>query len=160
MLTPVQLLINSEEQIYQVRGKGIFLFWFDTADDSLRFRFRVFNYELKKIGLPRSSVYKKSKKRKKTAHRFYGFKYIDRLVLDIVHSFRVKIFEVNIDTGDVVLNARLFPFIYILSNRKYQISINFDDINYVNIEMDNRLHRLAAAGIKFGYRRYIKDRWF
>lgn len=64
----------------------------------------------------------------------------------ILKSFRVRRFRVEIDTDDYVLNAYLFPVFHLLSRGRLQI--NFNGRNDIQIEITNRIGRIAWAWLR------------
>ncbi|MEZ5147239.1 MAG: hypothetical protein R2759_09190 [Bacteroidales bacterium] len=42
-----------------------------------------------------------------------------------MRSFKLKKFSLNIDTGNVLTNAYLFPVFAVFGGRKYQLSVNY-----------------------------------
>lgn len=89
-----------------------------------------------------------SKRSKKVPKRTYkrtrksiGFKRI----LGVLKSFQVKEIFVNIDTGDFVLNAQLYPLCMFLNYHIGQFSINFEGKNQIKLQLRNRPIYLIKA---------------
>lgn len=56
----------------------------------------------------------------------------------LLRSFRVKAFRLELDTGDPVLNARLYPIVFLLGQRLGDMQINFRDRNHLLLQVVNR----------------------
>ena len=65
----------------------------------------------------------------------------------ILSSFRVKALRLEIDTGDPVLNARLFPLSFMLGQRTGAIGINFRNRNFILLHVVNRPINILKAFI-------------
>lgn len=63
----------------------------------------------------------------------------------LVRSFRIKAFRLDLDTGDPILNAKLFPVFAMLEYRVGGFGINFQDYNRLYLRMENRPIRLLTA---------------
>lgn len=61
----------------------------------------------------------------------------------------IKKLNINIDSGDVVMNAKLIPIAYFLSTQNnMQVNINFQGDVYGYLEAKIRLRVLVSAFIK------------
>jgi len=162
LVTPLELYLDSDENIYYLRLRGIFKLWVDMNDDDIKIRASLFSFGVRFKPVERMSRMldkrKERKKRKKSQMKLKGIMRIFTFAKDIVKSFNVRSFELVVDTGDDILNARLFPFFFLLSNKKRYLRINFEDVNRIRIVIENKLYRLAGAGMKFGYNAFIKDK--
>lgn len=58
--------------------------------------------------------------------------------LRLLRSFKVKTFYMNIDTGDCISNAKLYPVFAFLNYRYGGFNVNFDNRNQVILELQNR----------------------
>ena len=56
----------------------------------------------------------------------------------LLKSFRVKYFRLELDTGNPVLNARLYPWVYLIGQRAGDVGINFLGRNHVSLQIVNR----------------------
>lgn len=56
-----------------------------------------------------------------------------------MRSFKLKKFSLNIDTGNVLTNAYLFPVFAVFGGRKYQLSVNYASKNEFIIHYQNNL---------------------
>jgi hypothetical protein len=83
--------------------------------------------------------YKKSNKTKKRNLRI-------QTVVNMLRSFKINTCDIALDTGDVVLNGRLYPLFYLLGffTRK-PILISFTGQSHIVLEIENNLARLSRA---------------
>jgi len=58
--------------------------------------------------------------------------------IKLLKSFRIKTFRLELDTGNPVLNARLFPLFFLLQQRGGDVGINFAGRNGISVEIANR----------------------
>jgi len=56
----------------------------------------------------------------------------------LLQSFRVKAFRLELDTGNPVLNARLFPLSFLIEQRGGNVDINFLGRNNILLQIANR----------------------
>lgn len=87
----------------------------------------------------------KDEKNKKTRKRSLSMQTLKNLLM----SFKLNTFDVLLDTGDVTLNGKLYPFFYLLGIfiRK-PVQINFTGQSHIILEIENSLARLALAFIR------------
>ena len=53
-------------------------------------------------------------------------------------SFRVKAFRLDLDTGNPILNARLYPLTYLPGPGTGAVRINFQNRNNIRLQIVNR----------------------
>jgi len=64
----------------------------------------------------------------------------------VLHSFRVRNFYLNIDTGDMALNGRLFPWVYLIrAQTGLRCYINFTGNQTMQCIVKNNLYRVIRA---------------
>lgn len=56
----------------------------------------------------------------------------------LLKSFRVKSFRLELDTGNPVLNAKLYPLLFLPGLRTWDVGINFLGRNHVSLQIVNR----------------------
>lgn len=86
---------------------------------------------------------KRSLKKYKSKSKSIGFSQVIR----IVKSFKIKRMFLNIDTGDYVLNAKLYPIFALLNHHIGEFSINFEGKNQIVLHIRNRPINLIKAFI-------------
>ena len=71
-----------------------------------------------------------------------------RRIKNVLKSFRIISCKITIDTGNVQVNALLFPIAYwIQAKTKKDISVNFTGKNDIILEIQNNLARMSWAYI-------------
>ena len=149
LLSPLEIIIDTNKNTYLAR-LGVIAkmnLLFKDLHIELKTRIFFFNISIK----PGKRKRKKDKQKKKEKKRYTEMPF--RLILDASKDLwkAVKIIrlELDLDTEDVILNAKLFPFFYMLSNDRIKLWINFDDKNSLLIHVRAELWALAAVGMKF-----------
>ena len=88
-----------------------------------------------------SDFRKWSRQKKKTTIKKKGSK-MRKLTLAqgkrLLRTFRVKAFRLELDTGNPVLNAQLFPFSYLPGQQVGGVGINFLGRNNILLQITNR----------------------
>jgi len=138
LFTPIIICIDTTSNQYYLHVKGLIKASFEQHDEEIfriKLNFLFWNkevYPLRSIGSPNSNKKRKSKGRKHLSRNSY------RKGLRVLKSFEIKRLAVNMDTGDVVKNAKLYP-IFTLLNYKYgNFNINFEGRNQLALYLQNR----------------------
>ena len=71
-----------------------------------------------------------------------------RQLLRLIRSFRVRQFRWERDSGNPVLNARLYPLFCLLDHTLGGFGINFQDRNQLELRLVNRPVRILLALVK------------
>lgn len=69
----------------------------------------------------------------------------------LVRSFRIKRFFLDIDTGDYVLNAKLFPVASLVQLTGADMTVNFEDRNRLILKIENRAFDILNCFINLKY---------
>ena len=56
----------------------------------------------------------------------------------LLQSFRVKSFRLELDTGNPILNAQLFPLGFLMGRYSKKVGINFQGRNDILLQIANR----------------------
>ena len=107
----------------------------------LRAGFRDFYWgpaDFRKAGAKKSGGHKPARSRKRR-------KFTPQKALSLLRSFRVRYFSWDLDTGNPVLNARLYPVFYLLDPTQGRVRINFCDHNRLALRIANRPMRMLRA---------------
>lgn len=100
-------------------------------------------YPLKHIGPPKTMKIEKSKP--KRLRRRIGIKKTTR----VLKSFKVKQLLIDIDTGDCLMNAKLYPLFSFINYHKERFNINFEGRNQLVLHLQNRPIRIIKSFINF-----------
>jgi hypothetical protein len=138
LLVPVELYINTTSNQYYVQLKGLARASVEgNAEEVIRIRLRAFYrnfyfYPLKYMGMPKTKKLKKSieiKRKKKVPVRN---------ILRVLKSFKVKKLFVDIDTGNCITNAKLYPAFAFLNYYHGGFNINFEGRNQLVLFIQNK----------------------
>ena len=71
-----------------------------------------------------------------------------RKAIRVMRTFRVTQWEMDVDTGDYVWNAWLYPVGHWMSKGNRHIRVNFRGENEWLLTVENRLYRIVYALIR------------
>ena len=138
LLVPVEIYIDTASNQYYLQLKGLARLNLESdTEEVLRVRLRTFFrnfyfYPLKKIGEVNTNKLERPKvKRRKKNIPF-------RKILRLVNSFKIKKMFVDIDTGNCISNAKLYPVFAFLNHYRKGFNINFEGRNQVVLLIRNR----------------------
>ena len=139
-MMPIVLFIDTKTNQYYIQAKGLVKASIESHEEELiSIRLKLFFltfyfYPLRDIvlGKNKKKVDKaKSKKKKNKGIEIGKF-------LRMIKSFKVKKFLFDIDTGDCILNSKLYPLLAILNYRAGGFTINFEGRNRVELHIYSR----------------------
>jgi hypothetical protein len=136
---PIEVCLDTVTQQYFVRLKGLVKASIAAHEEeliqvTLHVFFRKFNFfPLQKLFWGQSKKKgAKSKSRKRRTQM--GFKKIK----GILKTFKVKRLRLDIDTGDCITNAKLYPVFVFMNRFAGSFSINFEGRNEMVLVLQNR----------------------
>ncbi len=148
LLMPLELYLDSYQERYYLR-MGILARASVEKDplELLRLHLKVLfmNFYWRPSDL--KTARKKPAKTKKVRNSRKVKKFNISLVRRLLRSFKVRRFRMEIDTGDPVLNARLYPLFFLLDRQAGDIRLNFVNRNHLLLQLTNRPIRLLNAFI-------------
>lgn len=165
LLAPIQLVLKSEEGLLKFSVVSIGYAAIVYTDNEFLLRFRVAFYsrslsldemirKRKEKGDHKEGNEKKwkddqKKKKKKNPVSKKNRKWLLRL-FRIPNSFKVREFFVNVDTGDYILNAYLFPVFGLLNYYRpdWSCSVNYYGRNQVSLIIQTTLIRMIYVYFK------------
>jgi hypothetical protein len=166
LLAPIQIIIKSEEHLlkFSVVSIGYATIVLEDDDFTLSFRIAFFSRRLslnelwKKRKLQGDhkegdkNEFEEDLKRKKKKTRTISKKkrkWLLRL-FRIPKSFKVRELFVNVDTGDYILNAYLFPVFGLLNyyRPEWSCSVNYYGRNQVSLFLQSSLLRMIYVFLK------------
>jgi hypothetical protein len=106
----------------------------------VKLRLRIFYSNFNFYPLKRSKK-KKKKKRKSSLTR--------KQALQLIKSFKVRDISLDLDTGNCITNAKLFPVFAFLNYRLGDFHINFEGRNRLVLLIENRPIRIIKSFINF-----------
>jgi len=145
LYTPIFLEIDSTRRLVQIRMRGVARVRIITRESKIGICLNILGWE--KLIFPGTR-----RKRKEAAAKTSGFqlkrstlKKMPAKILAVIRSFRVKIFDLNIDTDDYAVNALLFPFAVLLSRSNHSVRINFEGEVELRLTIENNLQHMLRA---------------
>jgi hypothetical protein len=143
LFVPLRLEVDTTHAVYQAYQLLTFRFWF-TRDFCP-------NLRLFGISVPlatKDSPVMRSPKRQ-AARRSSSLRSVRALINGLKNSIHVKRFQLDVDTDDVVVNAKLVPVFWMLSRGPVRFSTNFEGRVLVNLLAEVRLYRIGWAFLLF-----------
>ena len=148
LFIPIVLFIDTTTNEYYIKLKGLAKASIETDSKELlriKLKFLFFNYYF--FPLKKNSAAKKKKKVKKNEIRKMKRGRI-RKGLRMLSSFNVKKVMLDIDTGNWILNAKLYPLFGFLNHHIGTFNVNFNGMNRMALHMQNRPIYILKSLIK------------
>lgn len=143
LLMPIILFIDTEKNEYFIQLKGLARAYIEPHEEEIIrvklniFFMRFYFFPIDKI-IKRNKTKKlklKTSKKNKTKSR----KHLRASKgLQVLRTFKVKQFAIDMDTGDVIQNAKLYPAFAFLNYYKGGFNINFEGRNRLVVCLQNR----------------------
>ncbi len=153
---PLILKINTSRNIYEIKLPGIFKGMIIPTDEFLVFKiwfafipitFDPLKQSIKKNKKPKKEKSVKKSTKKKSRKKIQVIQ-IRKLIVRIFNSFNIKKLDMNIDTGDFILNAKLVPVFSAIHSEKRMMTVNFQEVNHLELIITNRLFNFIKIAIK------------
>jgi len=148
LLVPIIFFINTRKHHYYLQIVGLAKVFVESDEEQwmklkLKLLFLNFTfYPLKTIGSKKAKTLKAKPKKKKSRKRMDY-----ETFLRIIRSFNVEKFYLNIDTGNCIYNAKLYPLFAFLNYKMGGFHINFRGNNQLVLVIKNRPIRIIRAFI-------------
>ncbi|MFO7673214.1 MAG: hypothetical protein R6V74_05850 [Lutibacter sp.] len=139
-MMPIVLFIDTKTNQYYLQVKGLVKASIESHDEELiSIRLKVFFlsfyfYPLRNIVIGNKKKTLKSIENKKKIGKGISFK----KGLRMLKSFKVKRLLIDIDTGDCILSAKLYPLFAMLNYHVGGFSVNFQGRNRVELHIYSR----------------------
>ncbi len=139
---PFRLIIDSKRDIYTVEWRPFGSALLVETENGLGIKMRILFF---KKTIPIEQFFRKKRvsknipppKAEKPKRKRGKFSFIK-----LIKTFDIKLFKVNWDTDDFILNAYLYPFTPLFRNPNKTFSINFEGKRDVILVVENRLIRI------------------
>jgi hypothetical protein len=146
LFVPLVVDLDTSRSLFQIYQPVTFRFWI-TQDFSPSLR--IFGITISLRGS--TTKHKQQAKQKKTKKTVSASQW--RLqVKKILSSITIKRFIIDVDTGDVVTNAKLVPIFLMLSRDRFHWATNFEGRVYVNWLAEVRLYQIGWAFLLFNFK--------
>lgn len=139
-MMPIVLFIDTKTNQYYLQVKGLVKASIESHEEELiRIRLKLFFLSFYFYPLRNIVLGNKKKTLKSTVNKKNIGKGIDlEKSLRIIKSFKVKRFLFDIDTGDCILNAKLYPLFALLNYHFGGFMVNFEGRNRVELHIYSR----------------------
>jgi hypothetical protein len=147
LLVPIILFIDTSTNQYFIKVKGIAKASIESDKlEVFKIRLKVFFFNFYFYPLKNNRLVKLNKDKKKVVKK-KNFKWAHfTKVLRVVRSFKIKQFQLDIDTGDCIINSKLFPvFAFLNFYNHTHCSVNFESRNSVLLSLENRPIRIIKS---------------
>ena len=157
LVAPIILYVNTEEKRYYFEMKGIFKI-IPTITSELDFIVRIqtplYSFVIKPLEMKRrrKKLRKKKETKKVSGKRSKPGKSLRSkitLAQNILKTFRVKKFWLDIDFDDYVLNAQLVPVFLLISSNQVRVTTNFLGRLSLILIIQNRIWNMALIFIRY-----------
>ena len=140
LLIPIILSINTKSNEYYVHLKGLAKASIESHKEELiRIELKVFFMTFYFFPINEYHKRKQLKKLKPRKHKTISRKRPSlHKGLKVLNSFKVKKFVVDLDTGNVITNAKLYPAFAFLNYHFGGFNINFEGRNQLVVQLQNR----------------------
>lgn len=143
----ISLFIDTSTNCYFLKLKGICRINVERDETEilkLRLNFFYFNFNFYPFRPDQKKRIKAKKKNKKSRFSL-TFKQAYRLF----KSFTIKRFYLDLDTGDCITNAKLYPVFSLLNYKRGHFNINFNGRNKLVLHIQNRPVYIIKSFINF-----------
>lgn len=138
LFLPIIIFIDTTSNQYYIQFKGVFKISFEKHDlEIFRLRLKIlfFNFyfyplKVKTLNKDKKVIQHKLEKPKKHIP-------ISKIVR-VIKTFKVKNCLINIDTGNCILNAKLYPLFAFLNYNHRNFFINFQGQNQFILVLENK----------------------
>jgi len=137
LFIPIQIYIDTDSARYFLRLKGLVRLSFEPDEKEIvriRMRFLFLERSFYPITDSHTSRKKHGKEKKMGSGRRLGF----RKVIRLLKSFKVREFAWEMDTGDYITNAKMYPAFAFMDHYWGHCNINFQDRNHLRVDLRNR----------------------
>ena len=152
LLTPLTIKIDTTENIYQVKLAGLVTAWPGWEHDIFCLHVKV---PLKHFRITRFRSKKKTEGEKEKEKKAIELKKKDKSggvsairVLSVLKSFKLKDFQLEMDTDNYVANGQLYPLFWWINQQGLNCSINFNGHNHLSLVARSSLMRMGMAWLK------------
>jgi hypothetical protein len=147
---PIILFIDTHTNEYYVQLRGLAKARI-VADkkEVLKVKMKVLFLSFKFYPFRRKKSSAKSKKIKKYNTNKSSKSIQIKKYIRMLRTFKIKRLFINIDTGNCISNAKLFPLFAFLNQTKGNFKVNFEGRNQMVLHMQNRPINIIKSFIQF-----------
>ncbi len=146
LLIPIVAVIDTATNQYYVQLKGLAKASIEEhKKELLRIKLKVLFLNFYFYPLTKNSDGKKQIEKRRTKSRKIGV----QTGLRVLRSFKIKRLYLDVDTGDPITNAKLFPLFAYINYKIGNFNINFEGKNQMTLYIQNRPIRIIKSFINF-----------
>ncbi|WP_298895255.1 hypothetical protein [uncultured Psychroserpens sp.] len=149
LLVPIVFYIDTSTNQYFIKIKGLLKASIEPDEAEIFkihfkvFFFNFFVYPLQKKKRSKTKAVKTNTSKKRGDKRI-PFKKVFR----VLKSFKIKQFQLDIDTGDCISNSKLYPiFAFLNFYRGHHLGVNYEGRNKILLSVENRPIRMIRSFI-------------
>lgn len=138
LFLPIIIFIDTTSNQYYIRFKGVFKISFEKHDlEIFRLRLKILFFNFYFYPLKAKTV---KKDKKAIQHKLEKPKkhIAIRKIIRFIRTFKVKNCLINIDTGNCILNAKLYPLFAFLNYNHGNFFINYQGQNQFFLVLENK----------------------
>jgi len=150
LFMPLIVDVDTSRSVYQVYQAGTLRFWWS---DDLQSHLRILGVPVSMKNEKQHPVKKKVAKPIKDKRQPQIRNLVD-LLNGLYKGICVKWFYLDLDTDDVVLNARMIPAFLFLTRGPVHLTTNFEGRVYASLRAEIKLYRIGWAFLLF----FIKNK--
>lgn len=150
--------VNSYHNRYYFSFGGLVVVepWQRAEDFLLRIKVPFFSFYVDPFKLSRKTARLKRKKKPKSKKgRKLKLTFYLNWARAALRTFTIKRLQMDMDTGDFVLNAKLTPILFGLSQGDARLQVNYQGQTNLWLEIENRLVRFIPVGFRYLKAKYL-----
>ncbi|WP_298493687.1 hypothetical protein [uncultured Algibacter sp.] len=138
LLVPITICIDTISNLYYIKLQGLFKANLEQHETELfRIKLKILFIKYYIYPLKKGTV-NKPNKAKKIAVKKYNKRSVFLRLFRVLRTFKTKYFYMNIDTGNCITNAKLYPIIALLNYKGGHYNVNFQGQNQLVLILKNR----------------------
>ena len=151
LIIPFYLQVDTENGQYRTGLRGLLKVIFLPDEAAFELQWPLYRHKIHpRFGDEPKPKKKKTEKPQKKSSKFpLSFKQSLKLARELIQTFKVRRFKVNLDTGDYTTNAQLVPVMWLLSGETAHFSTNYVGISSLDLMVENRLIRMVGPVLKY-----------
>ena len=151
LLIPLGLYINTSSKTHSAQAGPLAKAYLEEDPvEIIRIRMRVLGYQFFVYPLKKKKSFRgKLKKKSNPKVTYKKLRKRGQWVIRFLRSFKIKEFRLNVDTGDFVRNARLYPIFGFVNHYYLPCSINFQGVNTLVLDLRSRPWNIIKSFIHF-----------
>ena len=151
LIMPFYLQVDTENGRYRTGLRGLLKVIFLPEEAAFELQWPLYHHKIHpRFGDEPKPKKKKAQKLQKKSSKFpLSFKQSLKLARELIQTFKVRRFNMNLDTGDYTTNAQLVPVMWLLSGETAHFSTNYVGISSLDLLLENRLIRIVGPVLKY-----------